>query len=149
MSGWIPLLALAIGALVGYAHGLIAAVLSLLGLFLGGVIGLHIAGAIALGAPGWAALGGLLGALSGASILGRIGRRVRDRTRIPGLGLADGILGAVLGACVALAVLPFASPILASLQHGLPAARSGFVTRIEQALGGPAAGPPGAGPARR
>lgn len=155
MSGWLVLLALGIGAVVGYSFGLIAAALSLLGLAIGGVIGFHIANAIALGSLGWVALGALLGALAGAGMLGRLGRQAKVRARIPGLGLADGILGAVLGAGVALVILGFTTPILTARQQSVTAAQpagaqSGILTRIEQALGvaGPA-GPARAGPPRR
>jgi hypothetical protein len=130
MSGWLVLLALGIG----------------------GVLGFHIANAISLRAPGWAALGALLGAIAGASSLGRVGHRARNRARIPGIGLADGILGAVLGAGVALLVLWFTTPIFTGVQQSLTAGRSvggqpGIFTRIEQALGIPGTGPPSAGPA--
>jgi hypothetical protein len=152
MSGWLVLLALGIGAIVGYSYGLIAAALALLGLLIGGVIGFHVANAISLGAPGWAALGALLGAVAGAGILGRVGHRARNRARIPGIGLADGILGAVLGAAVALIILSFTAPILIGLEQNVAAVQPrggqpGIFTRIEQALGTPGAGAPGAGPA--
>jgi hypothetical protein len=138
MSGWGVLLALGLGAVVGYAYGLIAAVLALLGLILGGGIGFRIAAAITLGSPGWTLLGALAGALGGASLLGRLGRRARARLRIPGLGLADGVLGAVLGAGVALTVLWWLAPGFTALSLSLPrapaGARPGILTRIEQSF---------------
>ncbi len=152
-SAWLILLALAIGAIVGYSYGLIAAVLALLGLILGAVIGFHITNAISLGSPGWAGLGALLGALAGASMLGRVGHRARARVRIPGLGVVDGILGALLGAGLAIVVLSFTTPIASRLQLNTAAPQAGrgattILNRIEQTLGiGPSPRPRGPGPA--
>jgi|SRR5579875_732151 len=154
MSGWLILLALAIGAIVGYAHGLIAAVLALVGLMIGGVIGFHLAAAISLGSLNWSLLGALVGALGGASLLGRIGHRARERVRIPGLGLADGILGALLGAAVALSVLWLLAPGLTALRVALPnssaGGANGILGRIERAVGAGIGGTPlpGGGPGR-
>lgn len=134
--GGLILIVLAVGAIIGYSHGLIAAGLALLGL----IIGYHIATVIALGSPGWGLLGALIGALAGASLLGGIGRRARQHAHIPGLRLADGVLGGALGAGTAIITLWFLAPTFAAIPlppaiaPGLAAAQP-IVTRIEHALG--------------
>jgi hypothetical protein len=158
MPGWLILLVVAIGAVVGYAYGVITAGLALAGFCFGGLAGWRIASAITLGSPGFGLLGALLGALGGASLLGRVGHRARTRIRIPGVGLLDGILGALLGVVVALALLWLGAPFVALAGRGAAGlqalgTRPGIMARFGQALSigiGPGAGgPPGAPPPGR
>lgn len=102
------LLLILLMALQGYARGFIVGVAALLGFIGGAVIGSRIGPLVlthgshspdsplfALG--GAIILGGFLGAVSEG-----VARRVRRFVWVPGLRLADGLLGALLTACVAL-----------------------------------------------
>ena len=97
-------------ALYGYAQGFIVGALSLAGFALGAFVGTRVAPLIlSEGAHSpYAPLFGLAGALVAGAILAigleGVGFAVRRRLRIPGFAVVDGVLGAVLTACVALGV---------------------------------------------
>jgi S1-C subfamily serine protease len=95
----------------GYLRGFIVGALSLAGFVLGAVLGARIGPSLlsahshspyaplfALG--GALIVGGLL-----AALLEGFGTRLRGTLRLPGLGLLDGILGALLTACVGLGIV--------------------------------------------
>jgi S1-C subfamily serine protease len=102
--------AIALLALFGWARGFLAGALSLAGLALGAVIGTRLAPLLLPdGAESpYAPLLGLGGAIVIGSVLasglGGLGRRLRRVLPVPGLGLLDGALGAVLTAAVGLGV---------------------------------------------
>jgi hypothetical protein len=97
-------------ALYGYAQGFIVGALSLAGFALGAFVGTRVAPLILSdGAHSpYAPLFGLAGALVAGAILAigleGVGVAVRRRLRIPGFAVVDGVLGAVLTACVVLGV---------------------------------------------
>src|SRR3954453_17215643 len=94
----------------GYAQGFIVGALSLAGFAVGAFVGTRVAPLIlSEGAHSpYAPLFGLAGALVAGAILAMglegVGVAVRRRLRIPGFAVVDGVLGAVLTACVALGV---------------------------------------------
>jgi S1-C subfamily serine protease len=97
-------------ALYGYLQGFIVGVLSLLGFALGAVIGTRVGPLLLAGGSHsrYAPLFGLLGALLAGGVLASgfegVGLRARARLRLPGLRAVDGLLGAVLTACVGLGI---------------------------------------------
>jgi len=107
---WIIIGVCLLVALYGYAQGFIVGALSLAGFALGAFVGTRVAPLIlSEGAHSpYAPLFGLAGALVAGAILAMglegVGVAVRRRLRIPGFAVVDGVLGAVLTACVALGV---------------------------------------------
>jgi S1-C subfamily serine protease len=98
-------------AFYGYLQGFIVGVLSLVGFAIGAVVGTRLGPALlphGSESP-YAPLFGLAGALLAGGVLASgfegIGSRVRRGLRIPGFGLVDGLLGALLTACVALGIV--------------------------------------------
>jgi S1-C subfamily serine protease len=97
-------------AVYGYVQGFVVGALSLLGFGIGALLGARLAplllsqGSHSRYAPLFALLGALLigGAL--ASGLEGLGLRARSVLRFPGLRTVDGVLGAVLTACVGLGI---------------------------------------------
>jgi S1-C subfamily serine protease len=95
----------------GYMQGIIVGGLSLAGLALGAVIGARIAplvlsgGSHSIYAPLFGLFGALLVGALLATMLEGLGMRVRFALRIPGLRTVDGLLGAVLTACVGLGIV--------------------------------------------
>jgi S1-C subfamily serine protease len=103
---WIILLFVSVLAVYGYARGFVVGILSLAGFAAGAFIGTRLAPLLLsggskspyaplLGLAGALILGGLL-----ASGLELLGVELRRRIRIPGFGVFDGLLGAVLSACI-------------------------------------------------
>jgi S1-C subfamily serine protease len=97
-------------AFYGYVQGFIVGALSLAGFAVGAFIGTRIAPLLLSQGDRspYAPLFGLLGALLAggvfASGLEGVGTRVRSALRLPGLRTVDGLLGAVLTACVGLGI---------------------------------------------
>ncbi len=97
-------------AMYGYAQGFIVGALSLLGFGIGAFLGTRLAPLILPGGSHsqYAPLFGLLGALLAGAVLASglegIGARARRFLRLPGMRLADGLLGAALTASVALGI---------------------------------------------
>jgi uncharacterized membrane protein required for colicin V production len=111
---WVDWLIVAIAALFafwGYMQGIIVGGLSLAGFALGAFIGARFAPLVLSGGSHsvYAPLLGLVGALlvGGlfASLLEGLGMRVRFALRFPGLRTIDGVLGAVLTACIGLGIV--------------------------------------------
>jgi S1-C subfamily serine protease len=97
-------------AFYGYLQGFLVGALSLLGFALGAFIGTRV-GPLLLPAGShsqYAPLFGLLGALLAGGVLAAgfegVGVRARAALRLPGLRTIDGLLGAVLTACVGLGI---------------------------------------------
>jgi hypothetical protein len=107
---WVIVAFTALLALYGYAQGFIVGALSLLGFVIGALIGTRLAPVLLHGGSGspYAPLFGLVGALLGgglfASGLEGLGTRARSLLRVPGLRTVDGMLGAILTACVGLGI---------------------------------------------
>jgi len=107
---WIIIGVCLLVALYGYAQGFIVGVLSLAGFALGAFLGTRLAplvlseGAHSPYAPLFGLLGALVVGVILAVVLEGFGVAVRRRLRIPGFAIVDGVLGAVLTACVALGV---------------------------------------------
>jgi S1-C subfamily serine protease len=108
---WIIVAFVAVMALFGFRRGFIVGVLSVGGFALGAFLGTRL-GPLLLGqgfASPYAPAFGLVGALVAGAILAGglegIGWRLRRGLRLPGLGALDGVLGALLSAAVALAIV--------------------------------------------
>lgn len=105
---WIILGFVLLLGLFGYAQGFVAGALSLAGFAAGAWLGTRL-GPMVLSegedSP-YAPLFGLLGAITAGAFLsaglGGAGSAIRGRIRLPGLGVLDGLLGALLIACVGL-----------------------------------------------
>jgi S1-C subfamily serine protease len=97
-------------AVYGYLQGFIVGALSLLGFALGAFLGTRLAPLLLNGGSHsqYAPLLGLLGALLAGGVLASgfegLGLHARSALRLPGLRTVDGLLGAVLTACVGLGI---------------------------------------------
>jgi S1-C subfamily serine protease len=105
---WIIVALALVAAFSGYAQGFLVGAATLVGfaggLFLGGRVGAAVvaSGSQSPYAPLFALLGALLGGLILAMLLERLGHGVRRAIRLPGLGVVDGLGGALLSGAVAL-----------------------------------------------
>jgi S1-C subfamily serine protease len=105
---WLIAAATLMFALSGYFRGFIVGALSLGGFVAGAIGGTRLADALLSGGASspYAPLFGLIGALVAGAILAvgfeSVGVRLRRGLRLPFLGMADGLLGALLSAAVAL-----------------------------------------------
>ena len=108
---WIVLGIVILLALFGWAQGFVSGALALVGFAIGAWVGTRV-GPLVLpeGADsGWAPAFGLMGALVAGAVLAMsfegLGARLRARMRTPGAAAVDGVLGALLTACVGLGVV--------------------------------------------
>ena len=108
---WFIVVFAALLALLGYRQGFIVGVLSFGGFALGAFLGTRV-GPLLLpqgSASPYAPAFGLVGALLAGAILASgfegIGFKLRRGLIIPGMGILDGILGALLGAAIALGIV--------------------------------------------
>ena len=108
---WIIVGLLLLLALFGWAQGFVTGGLALVGFALGAWIGTRLAGVVLPDgsqspyAPAIGLVGALcLGAGFAAGFEG-LGFRLRSKLTLPGMGLIDGVLGALLTACVGLGVV--------------------------------------------
>jgi S1-C subfamily serine protease len=108
---WIIVAFVAVMALFGFRRGFIVGVLSVGGFALGAFLGTRL-GPLLLGqgsASPYAPAFGLVGALVAGAILAGglegVGWRLRRTLLLPGLGVLDGALGALLSAAVGLAIV--------------------------------------------
>jgi S1-C subfamily serine protease len=107
---WLIVAFCALLAIFGYLQGFIVGVLSLLGFALGAFLGSRLGPLILSGgsrapyAPLFALIGALLIGALFASALEGLGVRARSVLRFPGLRQVDGVLGAVLTACIGLGI---------------------------------------------
>jgi S1-C subfamily serine protease len=106
-------------ALHGFRRGFIAGALSFAGFAAGAFIGTRLgplilpSGSASPYAPAFGLVGALLaGALLAAGLEG-LGLRLRGALRLPGLGIVDGALGAVLSACIGLGLVWIAAAVAA------------------------------------
>src|SRR5689334_10846861 len=115
---WIILGFVVLLALAGMQRGFLVGALSLAGFAGGALLGARVGplilqdGARSPYAPIFALAGALL--LGGllASVLERVGARLRGGLRLPGLGAVDGLLGALLSAAVGLALAWIAGAVV-------------------------------------
>jgi S1-C subfamily serine protease len=141
---WLIVVFCALLAFWGYTQGFIVGALSLLGFAIGAFVGARI-GPLLLPSGShsqYAPLFGLLGALLAGGVLasGFEGLAVRARSilRLPGLRAVDGVLGAVLTACVGLGIawivgaVALESTNSSSLRSNLE--RSAILSELDQIL---------------
>jgi hypothetical protein len=115
---WIIVALVALFGLIGFRRGFIVGALSLAGLVAGAVVGARVGplllpeGSRSPYAPLFALSGALL--LGGllASGLERLGARLRNGLWIPGLGVLDGLLGAVLSMLIGLGLVWLAGAVV-------------------------------------
>jgi S1-C subfamily serine protease len=121
---WLILAATGLFAVSGFIRGFIVGALSLAGFVAGAFAGTRIAeGLLSSGASSpYAPVFGLLGALGAGAILALglegVGVRLRRNVHLPFLGLADGVLGALLSATVALAIAWLVGVVVVALPAG-------------------------------
>jgi S1-C subfamily serine protease len=107
---WIIAAAVVLLALFGWAQGFVSAGLALVGFVIGAWIGTRVGPLVVPGGRSspWAPAFGLLGALLAGGLFAAgfegIGSRLRGALRLPGFALLDGLLGALLTACLGLGI---------------------------------------------
>jgi S1-C subfamily serine protease len=146
---WLIVAFTALLAIYGYVQGFIVGVLSLVGFALGAFLGTRLAPLILPGGDHsqYAPLFGLLGALIAGGVLASgfegLGLRARSVLRVPGLRAVDGLLGAVLTACVGLGIAWIVGAVAlqsagsTSLREDIQ--RSAILSKLNQVL--PPSGP--------
>ncbi len=122
---WIIVAFAAILAAFGFRRGFIVGVLSFGGFAIGAFLGTRLAplllaqGSSSPYAPAFGLVGALLaGAILAAGMEG-LGFRVRRALVLPGVGVLDGLLGAVLGAALALGVVWIVAAVLAQAPNAV------------------------------
>ena len=114
---WIIVAFAAVLAFFGFRQGFIVGALSFAGFLAGAFLGTRVAplvlpkGSASPYAPAFGLIGALLGGAILASGLEGLGFRLRRTLIVPGLGLLDGALGAILGAALALGVVWIAAAV--------------------------------------
>ncbi len=146
---WVILAFAALLAVFGFRQGFIVGALSFCGFVLGAFLGTRIAGALLSQgssspyAPAFGLLGALLGGAMLASGLEGIGFRLRRVLIIPGMGLVDGVFGAILGAALALGIVWIAAAVAGQApgetQLRADIQRSAILRKLNQVL--PPSGP--------
>ncbi len=126
---WIIVALVALLALYGFAQGFIVGALTLAGFAGGALLGSRLApglldeGARSPYAPVLALAGAVLGGALLSAALQTLGHRVRAVVALPGLGVVDGLLGALLSGVVGLALawivgaVVLQSPVAADLRR--------------------------------
>jgi S1-C subfamily serine protease len=146
---WIIVVFAALLALFGFRRGFIVAVLSFGGFAIGSFIGTRLGPLLVPrgSASPYAPAFGLIGALLAGAILATgfegVGLRLRRVLVLPGLGLLDGALGALLSAALGLAIVWILAAVVlqAGATHQLRAdiQRSAILSKLNQLL--PPTGP--------
>jgi S1-C subfamily serine protease len=114
---WLVVAFALILAFFGFRQGFLVGALSFGGFVLGAFLGTRVGplllpkGSASPYAPAFGLLGALLGGAILASGLEGIGFRLRRFMIVPGMGLLDGILGAALGAALALGIVWIAAAV--------------------------------------
>jgi S1-C subfamily serine protease len=146
---WIIVAFVLVMAFFGFRRGFIVGVLSVSGFALGAFIGTRV-GPLLLGqgsASPYAPAFGLIGALLAGAILAGglegVGWRLRSSLRLPGLGMLDGALGALLSAAVALGIVWIVAAVAAQapgeLRLGADVQRSAILRELNELM--PPSGP--------
>ena len=146
---WLILAFVTLLGFFGYVQGFVVGALSLLGFLAGGFAGSRL-GPMVLeegSRSPYAPLFALAGAVFAGGLLAlgleSVGRRLRSVLRLPGLGVVDGLLGALLSACVALGIawifgaVALQTPGARGLRRDIQ--RSEILSRLNDAL--PPSGP--------
>jgi hypothetical protein len=108
---WIIVGLLLLLALFGWAQGFVTGALALIGFALGAWLGTRLAGLVLPDgsrnpyAPAIGLVGALIVGAGFAAGFEGLGVRLRSRMTVPGFGFVDGVLGALLTACVGLGVV--------------------------------------------
>ncbi|HEY7836348.1 MAG TPA: MarP family serine protease [Solirubrobacteraceae bacterium] len=116
---WLIVAFAAILAVFGFRQGFIVGALSFAGFIAGAFLGTRLAplvlpkGSASPYAPAFGLIGALVGGAILASGLEGVGFRLRRTLILPGLGVADGALGALLGAGMALGIVWIAAAVAA------------------------------------
>ena len=141
---WLIVAFTALLAVYGYIQGFIVGALSLIGFLVGAFIGTRLAPLVlSQGARSpYAPLLGLLGALLAGGVVASgfegLGARVRRRLRLPGLRTIDGLLGALLTACIGLGVAWIVGAVALQSTGSQPLRtdiqRSAILTELDQLL---------------
>jgi len=114
---WIIVAFALILAFFGFRQGFVVGALSFCGFVIGAFLGTRLGplllpqGSSSPYAPAFGLLGALLGGAILASGLEGLGFRLRRTLIIPGVGLLDGVFGAMLGAVLALAIVWIAAAV--------------------------------------
>jgi S1-C subfamily serine protease len=146
---WIIVAFVLVMSFFGFRRGFIVGVLSVSGFALGAFIGTRV-GPLLLGqgaASPYAPAFGLIGALLAGAVLAGglegVGWRLRSGLRVPGLGMLDGMLGALLSAAVALGIVWIVAAVAAQapgeLQLRLDVQRSAILRELNELM--PPSGP--------
>ncbi len=146
---WIIVAFVAFLAFSGFRQGFIVGVLSFAGFVIGAFIGTRLGplllpqGSSSPYAPAFGLIGALVGGAILASGLEGLGFKLRRVLIIPGIGLLDGALGAVLGAALGLGIIWIAAAVAGQTpgENGLRAdiQRSAILRKLNQVL--PPSGP--------
>ena len=108
---WIIVALALLLAFYGFSRGFIVGVLSLLGFGLGALVGTRVGplllkdGSASPYAPAFGLMGALIAGAILASGLEGVGWRLRSAVHVTPIGVLDGVLGALLSACLALGVV--------------------------------------------
>ncbi len=144
---WIIVGLLLLLALFGWAQGFVTGALALIGFALGAWLGTRLAGIVLPDgsrspyAPAIGLVGALIVGAGFAAGFEGLGVRLRSRMTVPGFGFVDGVLGALLTACVGLGVVWILGAIAVHSNGDVryEVQRSEILSRLNKAL--PPSGP--------
>jgi S1-C subfamily serine protease len=146
---WIIVAFASLLAFLGFRQGFVVGALSFCGFAIGAVLGTRVGplllpqGSASPDAPAFGLVGALLGGAILASGLEGLGFRLRRTLMVPGLGLLDGVLGALLGGALALGIVWIAAAVAAQSQGEAQLRadiqRSAILQKLNQVL--PPSGP--------
>ncbi len=146
---WIIVAFASLLAFLGSRQGFVVGALSFCGFAIGAVLGTRVGplllpqGSASPDAPAFGLVGALLGGAILASGLEGLGFRLRRTLMVPGLGLLDGMLGALLGGALALGIVWIAAAVAAQSQGEAQLRadiqRSAILQKLNQVL--PPSGP--------
>jgi hypothetical protein len=144
---WIIVGLLLLLALFGWAQGFVTGALALIGFALGAWLGTRLAGVVLPDgsrspyAPAIGLVGALIVGAGFAAGFEGLGVRLRSKLTLPGLGFVDGVLGALLTACVGLGVVWILGAVAVHSNGDVryEVQRSEILSRLNKAL--PPSGP--------
>ena len=144
---WIIVGLLLLLALFGWAQGFVTGALALIGFALGAWLGTRLAGLVLPDgsrnpyAPAIGLVGALIVGAGFAAGFEGLGARLRSRLTLPGFGFVDGVLGALLTACVGLGVVWILGAVAVHSNGDVryEVQRSEILSRLNKAL--PPSGP--------